>query len=72
MTTATTIPDEFIIPDVTIGPLPAYEPADAFDRMFAQGYRSLLSVRIPVADTALHPDAALRDRRAARRLRACE
>jgi transcriptional regulator with GAF, ATPase, and Fis domain len=47
MTTRTTIPDEFIIPDVTTGPLPEYEPADAFDRVLAQGYRSLLSVRIP-------------------------
>jgi DNA-binding NtrC family response regulator len=47
ITTRTTIPDEFIIPDVTSGPLPEYEPADAFDRVLAQGYRSLLSVRIP-------------------------
>jgi GAF domain-containing protein len=47
ITTRTTIPDEFIIPDVTSGPLPEYEPADAFDRVLAAGYRSLLSVRIP-------------------------
>jgi transcriptional regulator with GAF, ATPase, and Fis domain len=49
-TTRTMIPDEFIIPDVTTGALPGYDPADAFDRVFAQGYRSLLSVRVPARE----------------------
>ncbi|HXW08495.1 MAG TPA: sigma 54-interacting transcriptional regulator [Vicinamibacterales bacterium] len=48
--TGVTIPEDFIIPDTSIGPLPPYEPAEAFDRVLAAGYRSLLSVRVPVLE----------------------
>jgi transcriptional regulator with GAF, ATPase, and Fis domain len=43
-------PDEVVYRDVTKGPLPDFEPADAFARIVAAGYRSLLSVKIPVRD----------------------
>jgi two-component system response regulator FlrC len=47
------IPDEFIIGDVAADPLPAYEPANAFAAIFAAGYRSMLSVRVPARDRHL-------------------
>jgi transcriptional regulator with GAF, ATPase, and Fis domain len=50
ITTAAPVPDEFIIADVVTGPLPAYEPADAFTRVIAAGYRSLMSVRVPARE----------------------
>jgi two-component system response regulator FlrC len=47
ITTELPIPDEFIVGDVSAEPLPVYHPPDAFAAIFAAGYRSLLSVRVP-------------------------
>ncbi|MET1084357.1 MAG: sigma 54-interacting transcriptional regulator [Burkholderiales bacterium] len=53
VTAKTPIPDDFIIDDTTTGPLPVFEPADAFAPVVAAGYRSMLSVRIPVRERQL-------------------
>jgi len=53
ITSKTPIPDDFILGDITIGPLPVFEPADAFAPVIAAGYRSLLSVRIPARERHL-------------------
>jgi transcriptional regulator with GAF, ATPase, and Fis domain len=47
ITLETAVPDELIIDDFTSGPLPVYEPSDAFAPVIAAGYRALLSVRVP-------------------------
>ena len=50
VTFKTPLPDEYIIADVATGPLPLFEPADAFRSITAAGYRSLLAVRIPARE----------------------
>ena len=46
-------PQEAIIADLSIGPLPVFEPADAFAPVIAAGYRSLLTVRVPALDKVI-------------------
>ena len=47
ITIKTPAPEELIIDDITSGPLPVHEPADAFAPVIAAGYRALLSVSVP-------------------------
>ena len=46
-------PQEAIIADLSTGPLPVFEPADAFAPVIAAGYRSLLTVRVPALDKVI-------------------
>jgi transcriptional regulator with GAF, ATPase, and Fis domain len=46
----TSMPKELIIADLSTGPLPVFEPADAFTPVIAAGYRSFLGVRIPARE----------------------
>jgi DNA-binding NtrC family response regulator len=43
-------PNELIIPDIATGPLPAFDPPNAFDPVIAAGYRAFLSVRVPARE----------------------
>jgi DNA-binding NtrC family response regulator len=69
-------PQEVIIADLSAGPLPVFEPADAFAPVIAAGYRSFLSVRVPARERVIElafwskrPGAfASRDLPAARRV----
>ena len=46
-------PADIIFDDISTGPIPVVEPADAFAPVIAAGYRSFLSVRIPARDRVL-------------------
>ncbi len=49
----TPMPKEVIIADITTAPLPVFEPADAFAPVFAAGYHSFMSVRLPAREQVL-------------------
>jgi transcriptional regulator with GAF, ATPase, and Fis domain len=53
VTTTTPMPAEIIITDLTIGPLPAFEPANAFAPVIAAGFRSYLSVKVPAGEQVI-------------------
>jgi transcriptional regulator with GAF, ATPase, and Fis domain len=53
VTVKTPGPQEVIIADLSAGPLPVFEPADAFAPVIAAGYRSFLSVRVPARERVI-------------------
>ena len=53
VTTETSRPKEAIIADISAGPLPVFEPADAFAPVIAAGYRAFLSVRVPAREQVI-------------------
>ena len=53
VTHKTPLPRKLIIADISTGPLPVFEPADAFAPVIAAGYRSFLSVRVPAREQVI-------------------
>jgi two-component system NtrC family response regulator len=53
VTAKTSRPRELIIADISTGPLPLFEPADAFAPVIAAGYRSFLSVRVAARERVI-------------------